>query len=146
MAYQSLQPSPIAAAWGLLSAAAPVAVVTRRLDRACVYSWRTTAVSAPPLTSRAVGSALLLKRYICMSGLPVGGTVMSALLTWAASGSPAAVFPPSSLLITIRCPAGSAKPIGAAAKWSWYALTVAKICVASCARLVFQLFAVAGFH
>src|ERR671932_341102 len=81
MAYQSLQPSPIAAAWGLLSAALPVAVVTRRLDSACVYSWRTTAASSPPLTLRAVGSAVPLNRYICMTGVPAGGTGMSALLT-----------------------------------------------------------------
>ena len=51
-AYQSLQPSPIAPECALLRAPVPSALVTRRLERPCVYSCQTTPESSPPLMLR----------------------------------------------------------------------------------------------
>ncbi len=39
MAKKSLNPSPIAAAWGVFSAPTPSAVVTSRFVSPCAYSW-----------------------------------------------------------------------------------------------------------
>ncbi len=66
-------------------------------------------------------------RYICMvGGMPSGGVLMLALLSWLVSGRPFAVFAPSSdwactasPSTASKLPADRVKPIGLASRWSW---------------------------
>ncbi len=160
LAYQSLQPSPIAAACSVSSAPAPVAVVIRRFDRPCVYSWKTIEASSPPLTSRkgdalGGGSVLLKNRYICITGdWPSGSVTMFALSRCRPSGStPPLVVAPSSVCATSasppaasKFPDAASKPIGAAARWSWKRLTDQKTCTAFWARFVSQLLPTPASH
>src|SRR4051812_14416135 len=112
----------------LFSVELPVASTTRRLDRPWVYSWYRMSAESAELVGTVVLSPGVPNRYICMvGGVPSGGAFMFALLTWFASGPPAApvAAPSRAFSRTGSPPAASNEPaagvklIGGFASQSW---------------------------
>jgi hypothetical protein len=114
LAYQSLQASPMAPAWGELSAPAPSASVTRRLDSPCVYSWKSSEASSPPVIDRKSP----VQRYSCIVGdSPSIGVSMFPLLR----GLEREFAPSSVCSWSLSTPSKewSVNEIGGSRRWSW---------------------------
>ena len=98
----------------LLSVELPLASMTRRFDRPCVYSWYSTEASSEPVVGTKGSSASVKpgawNRYICMvGGMPSGGVLMLALSMWLPSGKPLSVSAPSSVLSMTGSPPSAEK-------------------------------------